>query len=185
MKRWLLPIALLALIPAAAAAADWRMDPTASELTFVVSYQGSPAPGAFKRFDTQLRFDPARPADGTLRVTVGLASIDMGSTDLNQAASAPEWLDLDKFTEAEFQSTAIKHAAADRYVAHGTLRLKGAQKVIEVPFTWKRDGKAATMTGALSLDRTTFGVGTGQWASGDTIGTEVKVKFHVRLLPAS
>lgn len=186
MNRWFLPIVCLALAySGAVAAAEWRMDPAGSKLAFQVSYEGEPAPGAFKQFDTRLRFDPARPGDGTLHVTVQLASIDMGSADLNGAIRAPEWLDLAKFSKAEFQSTEIKRTAANQYLARGTLQLKGVQRTVDVPFRWMRDGKEAAMAGELTLDRTAFGIGTGEWASGNPIGIGVKVSFKVRLRPAS
>src|SRR6266481_2083560 len=113
------------------------MDPAASRLSFRASYQGEPAPGSFKQFDTRLRFDPAHLKESSLQVTVKVTSVDMGSGDINEAIRGPEWFDFGKFTEAEFRSTDIKSAGSDRYVARGTLRLKGASQPLEVPFTWK------------------------------------------------
>lgn len=167
-----------------AAAAEWRMDPTASRLSFQVSYQGESAPGNFGAFSTRLRFDPAHPAGSTLNVTVKMTSIDMGSADLNEAIRGTEWLGLGKYAEAEFASADIKRVAADRYVADGTLRLKGMQRPVQVPFTWMRDGDAVRMKGELTLDRTAFGIGTGEWAAADPIAHAVKVQFNVRLIPA-
>ncbi|HEX9812803.1 MAG TPA: YceI family protein [Burkholderiales bacterium] len=179
-------LALLSLAYAGGGmAADWRMEPAASRLEFTATYQGEPAPGQFKQFDTKLRFDPARPAKSELVVTVALTSFDMGSAELNEAVRGPEWFDLARFTRAEFRSTDIKPAGADRYVARGTLILKGTQRPIEVPFRWKADGKHATMAGEIALDRTVFGVGTGEWATGDPIAVAVKVNFSVQLRPAS
>ncbi|HLF23956.1 MAG TPA: YceI family protein, partial [Burkholderiales bacterium] len=168
-----------------AMAADWRMDPGGSRLEFSASYQGEPAPGRFKQFDTRMNFDPARLGKSELIVTVKLSSVDMGSAEIDEAVRAPEWLNLSKFTRAEFRSTDIKRAATDRYVARGTLNLKGRQRPLDVPFSWKPDGKAATMMGEVTLDRTAFGIGTGEWATGDPIGVGVKISFNVRLQPAS
>jgi polyisoprenoid-binding protein YceI len=166
-------------------ASEWRMEPAASRLEFTATYQGEPAPGEFRRFDTKLRFDPARPGKSELVVTVTLTSFDMGSAELNDAVRGPEWFDLAKFMQAKFRSTEIKATGTDRYVARGTLNLKGTQRAIEVPFRWKVDGKNATMTGEIVLDRTAFGIGTGEWATGDPIAVSVKVSFNVRLRPAS
>lgn len=186
MSRWIYSFGLLLLVHTgvAGAATEWRMDPHASELLFQVSYQGEPAPGSFAKFDTQMHFDPAHPADGRLRVTVKLASIDMGSDDLNAAVRGPEWFDMHKFSQAEFSSSGFKRIAAGRYVATGTLQLKGMKRAVEVPFSWKPDGQAAMMRGELALDRTAFGIGTGDWATGDPIGLSVMVRFNVRLVPA-
>jgi polyisoprenoid-binding protein YceI len=167
----------------AAPVPSWRMDPAGSRLDFNASYQGQPAPGSFKQFDTRFNFDPARLKDSSLVVTVKLPSFDMGSSDINEAVRGPEWFDFGKFTEAEFKSQEIKSAGGNRYIAHGTLKLKGVQQTVDVPFTWKADGKSATLAGDLTLKRTAFGIGTGEWATGDPIGLDVKVSYSVRLQP--
>lgn len=173
--------ALLLLFTVSAHAADWRVDPAGSKLTFKSSYQGQAAPGEFKKFDTQMRFDPAKPAGSQLDVTVKLDSFDMGSSEINDAIREPDWFDLKRFPTGEFHSTDIRQAAPGRYVARGTLRLKGMQQPLELPFTWKDGGKTAQMAGEIKLNRTSFGIGTGEWKSGDVIGLDVIVDFDVRL----
>jgi polyisoprenoid-binding protein YceI len=37
------------------------------------------------------------------------------------------------------------------------------------------------MEGELNVERLQFGIGTGEWADGKTIGLGVRVKFNVRL----
>lgn len=186
MKRWMGLAGLLWLVCAGtAAAAEWRMDPAASRLSFQVSYQGQAAPGSFAEFSTLLHFDPGRPAGGKLDVTVKMTSVDMGSADINEAIRGSEWFGLDKYAQAEFTSAHIKRVADDRYLADGTLRLKGMQRPVQVPFTWKREGDAARMKGEVTLDRTAFGIGAGEWAADDPIAHAVKVRFDVRLVPAS
>lgn len=166
---------------APAGAAQWRSDPGASRLTFRASYQGEPAPGRFTQFDARVRFDPARPAEGRLEVTVRLDSVDMGSSDINDAIREPDWFDLKRFPQAEFRSRAIRQVAAGRFVAHGTLHIKGTGREVAVPFAWEGGGKSATMAGELALSRGAFGIGAGEWASGEMIGLEVNVAFNVRL----
>ena len=167
----------------AAGAAEWRLDSTASRLEFQAYYQGDPVPGRFREFDAQLVFDPEQPAQGRLEVTVALASFDMGSREIHDAVRTPEWLDLGRFAQARFTSTDIRRLAGARYVAHGTLRLKGAARVVEVPFEWQPAGSGARLRGELTLDRGAFGIGTGEWADGDTIGREIRVRYDVRLVP--
>ena len=71
--------------------------------------------------------------------------------------------------------------APGRYLARGVLSLKGVKKELEVPFTWQEAGNAATMEGDLNVERLPFGIGTGEWGNGNTIGLGVRVKFNVRL----
>lgn len=180
-----LVVAAILVASASVHAADWRMDPAASRLTFQAFYQGQAAPGSFKQFDTRLSFDPARPADGKLDVTVKLTSVDMGSTEINEAIREPDWFDLKRYPDAEFSSNTISQNGPGKYIARGVLRIKGTQQQVAVPFNWEASGKTATMTGDMTLKRTAFGIGTGEWASGDMIGLDVKVSFNVRLQRAN
>jgi len=184
--RWL---ALLAGLLAAAAiqaavAADWKMDAAGSRLEFAATYEKIPAPGIFKEFDTRLRFDPEKPADGRLDVTIKIASADMASADINKAIAGPEWFDFARHPQATFQANDIRRADGNRYLARGTLALKGVQRPVEVPFTWSAAGDAATMDGEFTVPRSAFGIGTGEWAATSVIGPDVKVKFRVRLRKA-
>ena len=178
--RWLLSV-LVVCAAAAAQAAEWRMDRTASRLEFQASYQGEPVPGVFREFETKLRLDPARPADGRLEVVVKLPSVDFGSAEINEAVREPEWFDFKRFGEASFVSSRIERVGPGRYVAHGTLALKGVKQSVVVPFEWQASGKSASMKGEVTLRRTAFGIGTGEWESGDLIGLDVKVLFDVKL----
>lgn len=50
-----------------------------------------------------------------------------------------------------------------------------------MPFAWTGTADAATMEGGLTVRRSDFGIGTGEWARTDVIGAEVKLRFKLRL----
>jgi polyisoprenoid-binding protein YceI len=162
-------------------AADWEMDAAPSRLDIVATFEGSPSPGAFKDFDTRLSLDTGQPAKGRLDVSIALKSADWGSADINKAIAGPEWFDFARFPQAEFHASDVRRLAGDRYLARGTLSLKGVQMPIEVPFTWTETAGVAHMDGEFTVKRATFGIGTGEWAATNVIGPDVKVKFSVQL----
>ena len=86
-------------------------------------------------------------------------------------STAPETLDE---VEARIAATTW---GENRYVADGTLDLRGVKKPLSLPFSLKIDGDTATARGVTTLDRTVFGVGQGEWASTDQIAANVKVNF--------
>jgi polyisoprenoid-binding protein YceI len=108
----------------------------------------------------------------------------MANADINKAIAGPEWFDFARYPQASFQSTEIRHVDGNRYLARGTLSLKGAQRPVDVPFTWAATGDAATMDGEFTVPRAGFGIGTGEWAATNVIGPDVKVRFRVRLRKA-
>jgi polyisoprenoid-binding protein YceI len=176
--------AMLLGIALPAAADEWRMDAAGSRLDFAATFENTPAPGVFKQFDTRLAFDGGTPAGGKLDVTIRVSSADMANADVNKAIAGPEWFDFARHPQASFQSTEIRPVDGNRYLARGTLTLKGAQRPVDVPFTWTASGNAATMDGEFTVPRAAFGIGTGEWAATNVIGPDVKVRFRVRLRKA-
>lgn len=182
--RRMLFLAALAAFAVPALAADWRMDAAASRLEFIATFEKNPAPGVFKSFDVKMSFDPKKPAGGRLDVDIQVTSADMNIRDVNAAIRGPEWFDFARFPRAEFRSSEIRPAGNDRFVARGTLTLKGVQRPVEVPFTWRGSGDSAALDGELSVPRGAFGIGTGEWAATDVIGPDVKIRFKVALKAA-
>ena len=175
-------LALILLVSGQALAADWKIDPAASRLEFVATFEKSAAPGVFKEFDARLaRFEPDKPEGAKLDVTVKVTSADMKSGDVNREIRGPEWFDYARFPNAEFHAEDIRRVAPGRYLARGLLSLKGVKKELEVPFTWQQSADAATIQGELNVERLQFGIGTGEWANGNTIGLGVRIKFNVKL----
>ncbi|HUL66010.1 MAG TPA: YceI family protein [Burkholderiaceae bacterium] len=175
---------LLAATPSGAFAADWKSDAAGSKLEFFATFEGAPVPGVFKDFDARLRLDPENAAAGSLEVTVKVASADMNISDVNKEIANKGWFDYAGFPQAEFRSTDMRRVGGDRYAARGTLSLKGSKQAVEVPFTFAGSASGATMEGELTLKRSAFGIGMGEWAATDTIGADVKVKFKVKLVKA-
>jgi polyisoprenoid-binding protein YceI len=180
MRAAFVAIALLAA-PGVAASAEWHALPAASRLEFVATYERTPVPGVFPVFDVRARFDPAAPESGTLDVTIDIAGATMRSADIDAAIAGPDWFDSARFPRAQFHATSIRRSGGDRYVASGTLTLKGVTEPLDVPFTWTPAADGATMAGELAVERTRFRIGEGEWARAATIGPRVTVRFRVAL----
>lgn len=179
--RVLLCAALL-IAPATSSATEWCSFDT-SKLVFQTTFEGEALPGEFGRFDVKLDFDPGRLADASLHVAVDLTAADMGDEDMNDVLFDAAWLNVDKYPEAVYTSDTIAAHSKDTYVAEGALQLKGINGKVSVPFTFRCSGEDAKMRGEVVLRRTDFGVGTGEWSTGDSIGLDVRVSFEVRLRP--
>lgn len=172
---------LLSILAATGALAEeWRMRDS-GELAFEPTWEGQAVPGRFDSFGVSLDAGDGGIAGSTLTVTVQLESADMDDPDINEAIAGAEWFAVDAFPVATFTSDAIEAAPDGGYVASGHLDLKGARLALDVPFQWSESDGRAEMSGELVIDRTRFDVGSGEWASGDTIGTAVRVRFEVDL----
>jgi polyisoprenoid-binding protein YceI len=179
-RSWLAAFALLAAVQVAKAA-DWKADTATSRLDFAATFEKTAAPGTFKDFDTRMHFDASAPAEGRLDVSITVKSADMNSNDINKAIGGPEWFDFARFPQAVFHATELRRTGGDRFLARGTLNLKGVQQTIDVPFTWVESGNTAQMEGEFTVQRSAFGIGTGEWVATNVIGADVKVKFNLRM----
>ncbi len=166
-------LALVFLLPTASLAEAWTSDSDGS-FGFEATFEGDPLPGDFTNFTVSW-------SEEALTVTVKLAESDMGDGEMNAILHDPTWFAVERFATAVFSAADVSCGGGSECTASGELELKGVKQAIDVPFTWAEDGDAATMRGELSLDRTAFDVGSGEWASGDSIGVDVKLRFDINL----
>lgn len=176
----LLPALVLLLVQPLAAGAEWHST-DASTFSFKTTFEGEVIGGNFGHFDLRFHFDPAHPADATLVVTVGLAAADMGDEDMNAVLFDEAWFDVARYDKAVFESCSITATGLGGYAAAGTLKLKGIEGPVTVPFSWIEEGGTARMGGSFTLQRTDFGIGTGEWATDETIGLVTELEFDVVL----
>jgi len=178
MRYTSLLVLLLAAVPAQAA--EWKLQ-SGGEFAFEVSFEGVGTPGTFGRFDVALEFDPKHLDSSHLRVTVDLTAADMGDPEINAIIADPIWFDAGKFPKAVFESKRIEARGPGKFVATGVLSLKGSSKTVAVPFSWSEKGSRANMRGEFVVQRMGFNIGSGEWATADPIGIDVKLKFDLTL----
>jgi polyisoprenoid-binding protein YceI len=159
---------------------EWRMEGE-GVLLFQPSWEGEALPGRFGAFDVRLDTGDDGVIGAELEVTVKLESADMDDPDINEAIADAEWFAVSEHPVATYTSDSIETTSDDAYVASGHLELKGVRLPVDVPFRWSAKGGRAEMSGEVVIDRTRFDVGSGEWESGETIGTEVRVSFDVIL----
>lgn len=153
--------------------------PKQSTLAFEFRQMGVPIQGEFKRFATQLRFDPAKPEAGQARIEIDLDSIDAGSPEADEEAAGRLWFNRSVFPRATFVSREVRALGRNRYALRGTLTLKGRSRELTVPVTYTPGKEAATFDGAFVLKRLDFGIGEGMWADVSAVANEVQVKFRI------
>ena len=170
-------------------AADWQSELTNSQLNFAASFQNLPINGRFNQFSVTHTTDHAA-LPTNLQVMVSVASADMGNLEFNDEIQALDWFNVPDHSTAIFTSQRFEIARQDKtsidYFAHGKLQLKGIEQAVTVPFSWRQiNHNQVAMSGELSLNRSDFGIGQGEWATGEQIGLAVRVWFDVRMLSSN
>ncbi|MFN9928593.1 MAG: YceI family protein, partial [Phenylobacterium sp.] len=163
----------------AAKSSRWRVEPGGT-LGFATSWSGQDIQGRFKRWTAEIDFDPGAPEKAKLKVEVDIASIDTGDAQRDQMLPAPDWFDVDAHPKAVFTARGFEPRGDGRYVARGTLSLRGVSRPFALPFRLEIDGDTARARGVTSLDRTAFGIGQGEWTSTDQIPAQVELRVNLR-----
>jgi polyisoprenoid-binding protein YceI len=140
---------------------------------------GVPVKGGFKRFTTELAFDPARPEAARAKIEIDLASIDAGSSEADDESAGKLWFNRSVYPKATFVSREVRALGNNRFELRGTLTLKGKHRDMAIPVTYAPGRNAATFDGSFVLKRLDFGIGEGMWADVATVANEVQVKFRI------
>lgn len=172
-------LAALMLSLSAAEAAEWKVLPGDSVLSFAGVQTGEKFIGKFGKFDARVSLDPDRLEEAKITVTVDVASAATGDRQRDTAMPGKEWFDVAGFPQARFESRKVSKTAVG-YEALGDLTLRGVTKELRLPFTLEIDGTRARAKGHVNLKRDLFGVGQGEWATGDWVALDVGVDFDLK-----
>ncbi|MCB2114390.1 MAG: YceI family protein [Parvularculaceae bacterium] len=157
----------------------WRVDKSASRLSFTATQTGKPFTGEFGDFNAVIDFDPDNLADAKISVIVKTGSARTGDRQRDDALPTGDWFAAAAFPEAAFVAGEVAAVGAGRYEARGDLTIRGESRPLILPFTVSIEGNRAVADGETSLIRTDFGVGQGEFASDEWVGFEVLVAFHI------
>jgi polyisoprenoid-binding protein YceI len=167
--------------PAALAQPAAQMLPAQSEIVFTTRQMGVPVEGRFGRFSAQIALDPRQPAGGRVAFIIDTGSARFGSAETDAEVPKPEWLNVARFPQAGFESTAIKALGGGRFEVAGKLSIKGSTRNIVVPVSVLQSGATSTATGTFTIQRLAFKVGEGEWADTQIVGNDVVVRFKLAL----
>jgi cytochrome b561/polyisoprenoid-binding protein YceI len=162
------------------AVATWTVDKAASKIAFSTSFEGEAINGGFGSYTAQISFDPDQLPRSHVKVTIDLASVNSGDNDRDATLKSDSFFNIAVTPKAVFEAKSFTKKDATHFTAHGKLTLHGTTKPVELPFTLTIKDGVANMSGTTTLDRTAFGVGSGDYASTDTLPAAVKVDITLK-----
>ena len=167
--------------PAAAPSAPtaWKID-SGSSLNFASAWSGQAIEGRFDRWTADILFSPDALDRSKVTVSIDMGSVNTGDQQRDASLPSEDWFNTAAHPKATFTATKFTKSGEGRFTAHGQLSLRGVSKPLDLPFRLKITGDRAEVSGVTSLDRTTFGVGQGEWASTDQIPAKVTVRIALK-----
>lgn len=164
--------------PATPTLASWKIA-RSSTLRFRTSWSGDAIAGGFTRFDGDIDFNPDMLDQSHVEIRVDTGSAFTGDAQRDETLKSADWFSIGAYAGATFKADRFRKVGTDRYVATGTLRLKGVTLPISLPFTLRIDGDRATMRGNATIDRIAYKIGEGEYASTTEIPAAVKLDIAV------
>jgi polyisoprenoid-binding protein YceI len=139
--------------------------------------------GHFKELSGELVFDPARPADTKVDLTVYTSSVEMNNKEQEGMLRSGDFFDADHFPTMHFTSAAAALSPDGTYALTGDLTIRGITKRVTVPVRLASTPAGGHALPALEttfqIDRTEFGLnGTPQWG-GVNVSIARNVQIHI------
>lgn len=155
------------------------VDAARSEVGFAASQMGVTVEGGFSDWSADIVLDTETPANSSARVVVQTASIDTGHRDTNTEVKRKNWLAIEQFPTAVFESSKVERLDEGRWRAIGTLRIRDHRERVEVPFTMTETDTGRHIEGGFTIQRATFNVGGGAWGDFDVVANDVRIRFSL------
>ncbi len=167
----------------------WNIDPTHSRIGFSVRHlMIAKVRGSFKTFSGAVTV-PENPLEASLRVTIDPSSIDTGDENRDAHVRTSDFLDVEKYPNAEYVSTAVR-PSGDDYVVEGDLTFRGVTRPVELELEFNGvvtdpwGNTRAGFTATTEVNRRDFGVdfSAALEAGGVMVGDKVSLSIDVEVV---
>jgi len=178
-------LALLALAALPALAQDtYKIDPVHSEVSFKVRHALAKVSGRFSKFSGTIKVDYTDISKSSVEVSIDATSISTDNEARDKHLQSPDFFDTAKFPAITFKSTSVKEVAKGKLEVTGDFTLHGVTKRISFPITnagtqpGMKPGTvmAGFIDGALTLNRTEYGVKYGVPLVGDEVAISLNIE---------
>lgn len=177
-------MALLCMLPGLALAApSWEISPR-STITFTATQNGAPVSGKFTSFGGKIEFSPQDLATSNINLAIDTNSIKTSFAPIADELKGKNWFNSKAFPQATFTSTKISKKEGNNYQAEGELSIRDKKSPATVTFHIDEfTEQKARASGKMTIQRSAFGIGQGEWASTNEIKDDVLVSFNLILIP--
>lgn len=174
-------------------ATPWTIDQAHSNLNFQVTHFFTPVNGKFHDYTSEIYFSPDNLEESSINVEVMVESINTDNEKRDGHLQSDDFFNAEKYPKMTFKSDEITSEGNNNFIAHGQLTIKDVTKDVKLPFTllgvkdhpMRENTKVAGIKGNLTIDRTTYDVGVGDWAATAVVGDEVNITFALELNSSS
>lgn len=192
IKTMVFAVAITALSTLSVNAQDatmWKIDKSHTSVNFSINHFFSSVPGKFTDFDGMIHFDPNNLKGSKADFSASINSINTDDAKRDKHLQSKDFFDAKTYPKMSFQSTKFEKKSDKEYLIHGNLTIKDVTKNVILPMKITGEMEHPMMKGTIilgvvidtTIDRTDYGVGTGDWAATMVVGDEVKIHIPMEL----
>lgn len=144
-------------------------------LAFSVANGSTPVEGRFKDWSGSIKMDPDHPETAEIRITIKLDSASVGDATQDAMLQGADFFASSSNPTATWRSTKVTQTGPGRYRATGTMTIRGISRPQAIAFTLTGKNLERHVVGSASIDRTAFGIGSGE--AGESLGKTAALSF--------
>ncbi|MFI7339346.1 YceI family protein [Streptomyces sp. NPDC050085] len=166
----------------------WTVDPAHSTVAATAQHLGiTSVHGRFTDFSA--RVDIAQDVDKSrVEAVIRAASIDTGNGMRDGHLKSPDFLDVERYPELTYRSTALTPAGPDRWTVHGELTMRGVVRQVDLQLSYLGTGAdpwggtRAAFKATAELKREDFAMNYNQVVQAGiaAIGATLKVELDIQ-----
>ncbi len=167
----------------------WMVDKDHTSVNFTINHFFSEVNGKFNSYEGSFHFDPSNLKGSEFSFTIDVASVDTDNAKRDDHLQSEDFFNAKKFKTIKFASSKIEKVNGNDYIAYGKLTIRDVTKDIKLPFTITGKMEHPMMKGVTilgvsiktTINRTDYGVGTGDWAATMVVGDKVTISIPMEL----
>lgn len=163
----------------AQAADQWDVVADESAVAFTGTQLGAEFTGVFEAFTADIVFSPDDLAGSSVEVLIDIASANTQNADRDSQIVAPDWFDAEQWPTAKFVTKSFTEISSGKYEAVADLTIRDVTREVVLPFDLVITDGAAEAVGSVTIKRTDFGVGQGQWSDTSQVGDDVTITVTI------
>jgi len=168
---------------------DYTLNPAGSAVGFTISASmlfKVKRDGVFKDFTGNLSYNPARPTDTHIDLTVYTDSVDMHNAEHDQLLKSPGFFDVERFPTMHFVSDSTIRMPDGSFSMTGDMTIRGVTKRLTIPVKMHQGSSATGQSGPVfesnfQIDRTEFGLNGAPKFGGMNVSIAKKVAIHIAI----
>jgi polyisoprenoid-binding protein YceI len=169
-----------------AAPTTYTIDNSHSNVGFSVRHIFSKVPGSFSKFSGAIVYDPAKPAESSVKAEIDASTINTRQEKRDGHLKTEDFFFVEKYPTITFESTKVTPAGEGKLQVEGNLTMRGVTKpvVLDVTVLGAAQNEKEAVAGfeaVTKVNRKDFGI---NWnraldQGGMLLGDEVEIRLDV------